>query len=242
MVYGTVSRGYKAGSFNTLLLADPFFGSPYKPEFAWSYELGSKVQLFNRRAYVNLAAFYEKFSDLQETASVGGASFAVQNAAKAKVTGLEWEIGVRPVRGLNPYTSGAYTDDKYLELDPTTSAAKAHATVLPMISHWQYQIGGSYELELGGRGSLLLAADYDYRSPFFVQVSLDPISRIGSNRRLNGSITYKAPGDHVEVYVQGSNITKSHDWADSLNFLSGFFGLRYPAQPRIVRVGLRYKY
>jgi iron complex outermembrane receptor protein len=198
--------------------------------------------MFDRKVYVNLAAYNSIFNDLQVTTTRDDGASEVINTAKAKVYGLEWEVGVRPIDGLNLYSSGAYTNNKYLELDERAATALNNAEKLAMISRWQAQFGGNYEFQLGNAGSLSLAANYDYRSPYFVQVSLHPISRIDDLNRVNGSITYKTPSEKAEIYLQGSNLTKSEDWATSMNFMPGAFATRYAANPRIIRLGFRYKY
>jgi len=242
MVYGTISRGYRAGGFNSLVIASPKnFGSPYAPEFAWSYELGMKLQTADRRGYLNVAAYHEQLSDLQTLADFGTGSFITENAAEAKVQGVEWEAGIKPVHGLSLFTSGAYTFDEYGKLNPASQAAVVGAKRLPMVSRWQFQAGGSYEFAVGDAGSIALAADYNHRSPYYMQVALYPFSRVESSDRVNASITYKTRGDHLEVYLQATNALNSKDYVSSLVFIPGVFGTKYPYEPRILRAGIRYK-
>ena len=243
MAYGTVSRGYRAGGFNSLVIADPAnFGSPYAPEFAWSYELGLKLQTPDRKGYFNVAAYYEQLSDLQTLTDCGNGCFTTQNAAKAKVQGIELEAGIRPVTGLSLFVSGAYTDDKYQKLDPGSQAFLSGADRLPMVSRWQYQAGGSYEIGLGDAGSVTLAASYDHRGRFNTQVPLYDASWVKSSDRGNASITYTTADEHLDIYVQATNVTNSKDYSSALVFIPGVFGTLYPAEPRIWRGGFRYKF
>jgi iron complex outermembrane receptor protein len=244
MVYATVDKGYRAGGFNSLVIGDPAdYGSPYKPESVWSYEGGLKIQGFDRKAHLNLVGYYEKLSDLQTLADIGGGSFITQNAAGSRIYGIEWEAGVNPVTGLSLFASGAYTNDKYTKLDPTSQAAQLGATRLPLISRWQWQFGGAYEHKLGETlGSVVFAGDVNHRSPYFAQIALYPQSKVPSFTRGNASVTYKSPGDHVEVYFQGTNITAAKNYSTALVFIPGVFGTVYPQEPRILRVGFRYKY
>ncbi|MBB5687219.1 TonB-dependent receptor [Sphingobium boeckii] len=243
MAYATVSRGYRAGGFNSLVIADPAnFGSPYAPEFAWSYEFGLKAQTANRKAYLNIAAYHEQLSDLQTLTDCGNGCFTIQNAAKAKVQGIEWEGGLKPVTGLSLFVSGAYTFDKYQKLDPGSQAALNGATRLPMISRWQYQFGGSYEIGLGDAGSVMLAADYNYRGRFNTQVPLYTFSEVKAIDRGNASITYTTADKHLDIYLQATNVTNSKDYVSALVFIPGVFGTLYPAEPRIWRGGFRYKF
>ena len=243
MVYGTVSRGYRAGGFNSLVIADPaHFGYPYKPESVWSYEAGFKIQPFNRRARLNVAAYTENLSDLQTLRDAGGGSFITENAAESRIWGVEWEASVNPVRGLSFYFSGAYTGDKYTKLDPATQAAQLGVKHLAMVSRWQYQLGGSYDMPLGNIGSLSLAADYNYRGPFFTQPALYAQSKVRASEITNGSITYKTPEDKMELYVQATNLFNIKRYNSALVFIPGVFGELYPIEPRVVRAGFRFKF
>ena len=79
MIYATISKGYRAGGFNSLVVANPsIFGSSYRPETAWSYEAGLKAQAFDRKAQLNVAAYYETLSDLQTLADAGGGSHLIE--------------------------------------------------------------------------------------------------------------------------------------------------------------------
>ena len=244
MTYATVSRGYRAGGFNTLVIANPaLFGTPYKPESVWSYEGGAKLQMLDRKAHLNVAGFYENLNNLQTLADAGSGSFIYENAAKAKVWGVEAEFGITPVTGLNLYASGAYTDDKYGKLDPTSEAAEAGATKLPLVSRYQFQIGGSYEQPLGdNRGSLVFAGDYNYRSSYYMLVTLDPYSRVSPVGRANASVTWKSPGDRFELYVQGRNIANSKDYYAQNDFIPGVFAYKAQMEPREFTGGFRFKY
>ena len=242
MVYATVARGYRAAGFNSLNSGDPDnYGAPYAPEFAWSYEIGGKVELLDRKLLLNVAAYHESLNDLQTLAfGPAAGSFLIQNAAKAKVQGVEVESTLRPVEGVSLFGNVTYTYDKYLELDPASQAAGAGATRLPLISRWQYQLGGTADMPLGD-STVTLAADYSWRSSYNSLVSLSEASQNPAIGRANASITYKLPGDHIQFYAQATNVFNSKDWFASAEFVPGLFGYKIPLEPRVWRVGFRYK-
>lgn len=62
----------------------------YRPEKVNAFELGAKVQYFNRRARTNIAFFYYDIKDLQ-VAQFKGLQFTVLNAKSAKDYGVEIE-------------------------------------------------------------------------------------------------------------------------------------------------------
>jgi iron complex outermembrane recepter protein len=76
MVYGKYSSGYKSGGANSRSL----FYSPFNPEVALMYEVGAKIEFFNRRARLNLAAYTGTYEDIQ-------LDFSAQYAQNDPVTG-----------------------------------------------------------------------------------------------------------------------------------------------------------
>jgi len=56
LLYVSVARGFKAGGFNGLAVANPvIFGAPYSAETVWATEAGVKSDLLDRRLRLNLA-------------------------------------------------------------------------------------------------------------------------------------------------------------------------------------------
>ena len=79
LVYGVISRGHKAASFNDNL--GPLGPAPFfRPESVTLYELGAKNEftLFGRPAVLNLSAFYNDYKDQQLTALLGVQSIIAQ--------------------------------------------------------------------------------------------------------------------------------------------------------------------
>ena len=131
-VYGKVSTGYKSGGFNPAAngicdgTVDPSTGAcstgyrlnSFNPEKLTAYEIGAKMDLFNRKLRLNLAAFYTRYKDLQVSqfiASAGGATSNIVNAGKAEYKGFEAEATILPMRGLTLTGTVGYTDAKYKE-------------------------------------------------------------------------------------------------------------------------------
>lgn len=90
-LYGSVATGFRSGGFNTQTAAAAQF---FAPEEVTAYEIGSKNQFFDRALTLNVAAFFNKYEDLQEQRQVPvGATTAsiIFNAAEAEAFGLEVE-------------------------------------------------------------------------------------------------------------------------------------------------------
>ena len=94
--YASFTHGYKAGGINLdttagVLGADPTFLS----EEVDAYEIGVKARTADGAVTVNVAAFYEEFTNFQ-VLEFTGTAFATFNVPKAETKGIEIEGLVRP--------------------------------------------------------------------------------------------------------------------------------------------------
>ncbi len=68
-VYGSVSKGYKAGGLSagnqTNLEGDPAFTVPFDEETLWNYEVGIKSEWWDNRIRLNAAVYYLQWEDFQ---------------------------------------------------------------------------------------------------------------------------------------------------------------------------------
>jgi iron complex outermembrane recepter protein len=117
MVYGKVTRGYKAGGFNSyaVYVDTRTFG----PEYVTDYEAGvkSNYKLAGMPTMLNVNGFYMDYSNIQRAAgdynvSTGGNGAITLNNASAVIKGIEVEWMARPSR--------------YLELGGNYSHLAAH--------------------------------------------------------------------------------------------------------------------
>ena len=118
--YFTYGQGFKSGGY-TFGVNQP----AYRPEKITSYEGGIKSTLAGGAVTANLIGFHYDYSDLQVT-QVRGNTSVTENAATAKVNGIELELAVRPIHSLTIGGNLAYLDskyDKFVTTDPTNLAA-----------------------------------------------------------------------------------------------------------------------
>lgn len=208
LLYVSASRGFKAGGFNGLAVANPaVFSVVYQPQTVWTYEAGAKLTAFDRRATANLAVFRNEFEGLQQTSQIGPGSFAVENVGSGRLDGLELELSANPVRGLNLFFNLALNDDKYTELNPLADAARFGAKRLPLTSRWSYQAGGFYETApFAGNGlKLRLSANYAARGSYFSVVN--NLLRTEGYGLLDASIALAENEDRWSLTLGGRNLT-----------------------------------
>ncbi|HEX8127357.1 MAG TPA: TonB-dependent receptor [Allosphingosinicella sp.] len=123
LAYATYAKSFKSGGINLAGLPLDASNNPIvsaatvKPEKVDHFELGLKTQFLDRRATLNLAAFWTNIEDYQATVTNGQLGVLrgyLANADKVRVRGLEADFSIRPARGLNLYVSGAFTDHEYV--------------------------------------------------------------------------------------------------------------------------------
>ncbi|HEY1172475.1 MAG TPA: TonB-dependent receptor [Verrucomicrobiae bacterium] len=111
MVYGTLTRGYKGGGFNSIA---PAGSQEYEEESSWSYEAGFKTTWFEDRLQVNIAAFYTHWDDIQLNTPLGGGAFYIDNAGSAASKGLELEVKARVMPGWDVFAGAGYNEARFL--------------------------------------------------------------------------------------------------------------------------------
>jgi outer membrane receptor protein involved in Fe transport len=95
LYYVSASKGVRPGGVNTSNLAAKGCGQdygPYQPDSLWNYEIGAKTGWFNGALTVNAAAYYIKWSDVQQGETLPCSYQITQNAGSAIVHGGELEI------------------------------------------------------------------------------------------------------------------------------------------------------
>jgi len=121
--YATYARSYKSGGINLSGLPLDAANEPIlaaatvKPEKVNHFELGLKTQFLDRRATVNLAAFWTEIEDYQATVTNGQLGVLrgyLANAGRVRTRGVEIDSAFRPTARLNLYANAAFTDAKYV--------------------------------------------------------------------------------------------------------------------------------
>ena len=115
LVYGSVNRGVKAGSYNqTLLTVLPRGDIQYDEEVLLSFEVGFKATLLDGRAKLNTAAYYYDYKDYQAFQFIG-TSGAIFNA-DATYKGMEAEFIATPINNLDLMLGFSYIDAKVKDI------------------------------------------------------------------------------------------------------------------------------
>jgi iron complex outermembrane receptor protein len=113
MAYASVAKGTKSGGFNSRAVIPSEFS--FQPENNWTYEIGLKNTLLDRRVRLNVAAFYIDWTNLQilVPSATGNIGSITQNYGGVKAYGGEAELAAQITRGVTFNTGVAYTNPKF---------------------------------------------------------------------------------------------------------------------------------
>lgn len=242
MAYASVSRGFRAGGFNGLAVANTaVFGAAYDPETVWAYEAGLKTQLLDRRVTANILYFRNELNDLQQNVQIGAGSTRTENAADATVQGLELEISARIGDHLSLYANGSMLFDDYTRLVPTSQAALNGATRLPMVSKVQSQIGFAWRQPVDDQFVFLVNGDWSHRSNRFAEAANSALGHLPRFDRINGGVGFETMDGQWQLMFTARNLTDSEDYYSALGLIPGLIAIRFHEEPRSYMITLRYR-
>ncbi len=113
LLYGSVSKGYRAGGFDTLY---PNMESPtFDSETSINYELGYKSRLIDNRLSITAALFKVDIDDQQVQQLLPSGTIITDNAAKSSSQGVEFESRFVASEDWLILFSGNYTDAEFDE-------------------------------------------------------------------------------------------------------------------------------
>jgi iron complex outermembrane recepter protein len=138
LLYASASTGFSSGGFNGSQTAAALGRSTFAPQTVTAFEIGSKNRFADNSVQLNLSAFYNRYSSLQEQRQipVGATTLSIiENSGKARSYGAELEAIWKPVEALTLNASVAYLNARYTRYDQVaapfgTSILVPDATVL----------------------------------------------------------------------------------------------------------------
>jgi outer membrane receptor protein involved in Fe transport len=248
LIYGSYSRGYKAGGFN--LDRSAFSVLPlttvkrtsddlqFDPEFVNAFEAGVKYTL-GRMATFNATAFYEDISDYQLN-EFAGFNFQTRNIPKVVSKGVELETSVKPMDGVT-LNGGAVYNEAYFD-SPVTFGTETlrQGTVLRQAP--KYVATGSITVERPVTDSLnaVFYLDGRWNSKYRTQtINRVPQTDNKAYALFNARVGLNnGKGWGVELFAQ--NLLDENYFAGGFNppEQSGTWGV-YPGVPRTWGVSLK---
>ena len=163
-LFALASQGFRLGGTNQSTFAAVPKG--YAADSLWNYELGLKSQWLDKRLTVNINAFDIEWDNIQVSGRDPTGSFGfISNAGKARVTGLEFETVMRPVRGFDINAGFSFLPTRKLTQDEKNNVVVAPGLAgdkLPRIPEFTFDLGSQYTHQLAAIPDWAAFARVDY--------------------------------------------------------------------------------
>lgn len=256
MLYGSLSRGYRSGSFNGGVYYEvrPLVTAYARPEFLDAYEFGIKSELFDNRVRLNAAVFKYEYTD-QQFINVVGISNFLENAGGSEILGLEAELWASVTERLTLQFAVGFLDTEYTELTlaNTQTLADADDTVdlsgNELISAPKYNLSFSfdYDLLVTEQGYLSVNGNANYQDDQWYSAYNDDIGYEFTSQEAywlyNGRIAWHASNDSYSISVWGKNLTNEEYDSYAINLQSGFgYDYYLPGAPRTYGADFTYRF
>ena len=242
LAYASVATGFKGGGSNPRPF-NAFQLLAFGPETLTAYEVGLKTDFFDRRVRLNVAAFLNKYSEIQSTASPcpGVAppndvpSACRVNLGSADIKGLEVELFAEPVDGFTIDASLSHLDFQYTTINPAAGATLDDpGTGMPP---WKASLGAQYKAELGSAGSITPRVDVYYQDETFAGFQGTGASRLvqtlPSFTTVNARLTWRNENEDLSVSLEVTNLTDEYYLYSSFDQRANNGGrIVAPARPR----------
>lgn len=138
MAYLTVSRGFRAGYFDTAAFA--------VPEHTTNYELGLKSSWLHRHLTANVSVFHIDYSDQQTSTTIGQPPYRLPvTIPKTKIDGVETELTAALTETLTLGTSVGYLNAKVGDGTRSPAAPLFNGSVTaqyvrPLFGDWRLNV------------------------------------------------------------------------------------------------------
>ena len=213
LLYGSYSRGFKSGAFNTLV---PAPHPAVDPEIVDTFEFGAKADLLDRRLRINSAVFYSDFQDIQIRAQAeDNATVSVTNAARGEILGFDADLTAVVSDRFSLRAGVSLLDATYKEFDRashfdpnppnvggnTENFRSAAGNSLIRTPDWTLNLGGDYVHEMADNRRIVASFNYFVTD----DVPWDPSGRVTTDGYgvANASVAWESSnGFQVQLWAK----------------------------------------
>ena len=220
MTYATVTRGAKSGSFdarNNNAKDGPGGGGEnfeFEDEVADAIEVGSKMQLADGAAELNIAVYHVEYEDMQVSVFDGVAGFVVSNAGSALTKGVELDGRWLMSEWFMLSGSLAYLDFEWLEYKEGPCVATADEDICDLSGkenqqtpEWTATLSGTVSIPMPADLMLDFTADASFKDTHFTSGDLDPRGIQGAYTKFNARLALGDSNGDWSLALVGKNIT-----------------------------------
>ena len=225
-LYATVSKGYRAGGFNTQIFSDILQNltmnavmsdlgvyldrqfvsvsannTEYDPENAWNMEIGTRLHKGSFKA--SASAYYMDVRNQQLTVFPPGMSTGrmMTNAGRSRSIGVEAELSWNPDK-LHSHLSWSWCDARFVSYNDGNNDYSGNP--LPYVPGHTLSVGAGYSFSLDDK-SLIIDASLNGAGPF----NWDETGTRREPFRLKAGCRIALVLQDWEFYIRGENLTNT---------------------------------
>jgi iron complex outermembrane receptor protein len=209
MTYLRIASGYQAGGPNI-----PYPGVPptVKSDTLTNFEAGFKSEFWEKRAMLDIAAFYVKWHDVQVQGFQPGTGFTyLDNGGTASSQGVSLDGSIRPIAGFTLSGNVTYTNAKLTQDVPEISGLNGDR--LPYIPQWSGAAQADYSWTLTNDLSAKVGAGLRVVGNRFSNVSSNPYAFEFKSYEavdLNAALTFR---DYTaRLFVKNAGDTRAYNF------------------------------
>jgi iron complex outermembrane receptor protein len=226
MFFVSATRGFKSGGWPARATANNAF-IPFEPETVWSYEFGTRADLFDNRVRLNATAFYSMTDDIQIPAriDVNGLQISTTtNPADLENYGIEIDATWVPIDGLNITAGLGMQNAKYVSISQRVLDQAAVCRANPTGSfQGAPACNANFVDQFGQIAEPVRAPDYT-------------ISMNASYEFTSGAITYIPSfgfntSDEYAIGTTGSPASTNGTWSGKQTYINAGVSLRFENVP-----------
>jgi outer membrane receptor protein involved in Fe transport len=246
MLFASYKRGFKSGGFdagytNGGIVANPARSQTFNPEKVNGAEVGLKSSFADRQITLNLTGYWYDYKGLQVSVfDTVARAFRLQNAAAARVRGLEAELRYKPnaVPGLSLHATGAFNNAKFRKyladcyqgqtaalgcnqiVNSTTGVFTAQdlsGERLRKAPKFAATFGGYYETALSSALMLGLSVDGSYSGGYEFGTNYQPLAYQDAFTKLDATLRLFTQDNRWELAAIGRNLTNKRSLINGID-------------------------
>ena len=224
-LYASVSKGYKAGGFNTQMFSEVQQSRlmkqmgvamhrlsideivAYKPEYSWNYEVGAHAATADGRLVAEAAIFYIDCRDQQLTVFPEGQTTGrmMTNAGKTRSFGGEISAKASPFKNFDVSLSYGYTNARFVEF--RSGKSDYAGQYVPYAPQHTAAARANYEIEIPTRWLEKIILGVGYKGVGPIYWNEENTLRQDYYSLLDGSVRFA--GKHYAVELWGRNLVNT---------------------------------
>ena len=220
LLYGSVSRGAKAGATPINAANISTQDAPARQELLLAYEAGIKAGLLDRTVQANASVFYYDYEDKQLSVYFADPIYTalarLANVPKSDAYGLDTDVTWRPVPHMTITGSGVWlhTEVKgYVGINSAGQPQTFDGAPFLYSPRFEGSLTALYDHELTQGLGLQVAINGRYQTVSHSDLEGDPRFAIPSYGLINASVGIHSADDRWEFQVWGRNLADKYYWS-----------------------------